>query len=68
MQGFTFPAITDIEKPKLLDKKSMDHEIYVKGTGSRCVLEGQLLCKVSHSQLSLMQRKPNFEVKMNQVN
>ena len=27
-----------------------------------------LLCKVSHSQLSLMQRKPNFDIKINEVN
>ena len=27
-----------------------------------------LLCKVSHSQLSLMQRKPNFDLKINKVN
>ena len=32
------------------------------------VCQGQLLCKVSHSQLSLMQRKPNFNLKINKVN
>ena len=30
--------------------------------------QGQLHCKVSHSQVSLMQRKPNFDVKINKVN
>ena len=37
-------------------------EIKVKGM-SRRVCHGQLLCKVSNSQLSLMQRKSNFDVK-----
>ena len=46
-----------------------------KGTWSRCVLEGYVkdnklhaLCKISHSQLSLMQRKASFDIKTNKVN
>ena len=35
MQGFTLAAITKMTK-------SMDHEIKVKGTGSRCMLEGHV--------------------------
>ena len=30
---------------------------------SERVCEGHLLCKLSHSQLSLMQKKTNFEIK-----
>ena len=37
-------------------------EIKVKGM-SRRVCHGQLVCKVSNSQLSLMQRKSNFDLK-----
>ena len=43
MQGFRFAAISDVEKTKLPRKnflKSVDHEILVKGTGLRCLLEG----------------------------
>ena len=32
------------------------------------VYQGQLLCKVSHSQLPMMGIKPNFDVKINKVN
>ena len=52
---------TPLTKP-LKSTKSVAHEIKVKGM-SRRVCHGQLLCKVSNSQLSLMQRKPNFDVK-----
>ena len=38
MQGFTLAAITGAEQTKLT--KSVEHEIYVKGTRSRCILEG----------------------------
>ena len=35
---------------------------------SERVCQGHSLCKVSHSQLSQMQRKANFDVKINKVN
>ena len=35
---------------------------------SERVCEGLLLCKVSHLQLSLMQKKKNFDVKIHKVN
>ena len=42
MQGFTLAAITDAQKKTLTEKftKSMDREIKVKVSGSRCVFEG----------------------------
>ena len=43
MQGLRLAAITDVEKTKLRRKicqKSVDREIWVKVSGSRCVLEG----------------------------
>ena len=42
MQGLRLAAITDVEKTKLRHKmsKSVDREIWVKVSGSRCVLEG----------------------------
>ena len=44
MHGFTLAAITDAKKTKLQLKltKSMDREIWVKVSGSRCVLEGHV--------------------------
>ena len=35
---------------------------------SERVCEGHLLCKLSYSQLSLMQVKTNFDIKINKVN
>ena len=34
---------------------------------SEKVCEGHLLCKVSHSQLLQVQRKPRFDIKINKV-
>ena len=72
MQGLTLAAITDAEKTKLQSNfevkickvnglQNIGQGHWVKVRALR-VCQGQLLCKVSHSWLSLMQRKPNFDV------
>ena len=75
MQGFTLTAITGAEKTKLKFTKSMDHEIVrSRALGQGASLKGMsrtihvTICKVSHSQLSQVQRKPNFDLKIYKVN
>ena len=73
MQGFRFAAISDVEKTKLR-RKNFQSQWTVKYRSraqvkvcARRVCQGQLLCKVSDLQLSLMSRKPNFDVKIIEV-
>ena len=73
MQGFRLAAISDVEKTKLRRKNYQSQwtvkyrsRARVKVRACR-VCQGQLLCKVSDSQLSLMSRKPNFDVKIFKV-
>ena len=74
MQGFTLAAINDEEKTKLWSKICKVNGPWNIGQGhwvkvnSWRVCQGQLLCKVSHSQVSMMWRRPNFDVKINKVN
>ena len=74
MQGFRLAAITDVEKTKLRRKNfqsqwTVKYRSRVLGQGACLkVCQGKLQCKVSHSQLLLMQRKPNFDIKINKVN
>ena len=78
MQGFTIAAINDAEKTKLQSNfevkickvngsQNIGRGHWVKVPAGR-VCQWQLLCMVSHSQLSMMRRKPNFDVKNNKVN
>ena len=78
MQGFTLAAINDAEETKLRSKfevkickvngsQNIGQGHWVKVPASR-VCQGQLLCMVSHLQLSMMRRKPNFDLKINKVN
>ena len=55
MQGFRLAAISDVEKTKLRHKNFQSQ------------WTGKLLCKVSDLQLSLMSRKPNFDIKIFKV-
>ena len=76
MQGFTVTAITNAETRTLLRSISASGKVnrpWNIAQGHRVkvcawrVCQGQLLCKVSDSQLSLMSRKPNFDVKIFKV-
>ena len=68
LQGFTLAGIIDAEKTKLRCKNKQSQwtvKYRSKALGQDACLkvsQGQLLCNVSHSGLSLMQRKPNFDV------
>ena len=73
MQGFRLPAISDVEKTKLrrknfLSQWTMKYRSRTPSQGA-CLkgMSGQLLCKVSDLQLSLMSRKPNFDIKIIKV-
>ena len=76
MQGFTLTAITDVEKTKLRRKNfqsqwTVKYRSRVQGQGA--CFKGMsrritVLYKVSRSQLLLMQRKQNFDAKINKVN
>ena len=69
MQGFRLAAISDVEKTKLR-RKNFQSQLTVKyrsrAPGKGACLKGQLLCKVSDSQLSLMSRKLNFDVNVDE--
>ena len=65
MQGFRLAAISDVEKTKLR-RKNFQSQWTVKYR-SRAPGQGHLLCKVSDSQLSLMSRKPNFDVNVDKT-
>ena len=73
MQGFRLAAISDVAKTKLR-RKNFQSQWTVKyrsrTPGQGACLKGKsktILCKVSDSQLSLMSRKPNFDVKIFKV-
>ena len=74
MQGNRLAATSDGEKTKLRRKNFYSQwtvkyrsRAPVKKVGAGRVCQGQLLCKVSDSQLSLMWRKPNFDIKIFKV-
>ena len=73
MQGLRLAAITDIEKTELR-RKIYQSQWTVKYRSRALgkvlvsrVCQGQLQCKVSDSQLSLISRKPNFNIKFVKV-
>ena len=74
MQGFRLAAISDVEKTKLR-RKNFQSQWTVKyrsrAPGQGACLKGMsrttTICKVSDLQLSLMSRKPNFDVKIFKV-
>ena len=71
MQGFTLKLSQVQRKPNFDVKINEVNGSRNIGQGHRVKVKGMsrtLLCKVSHSQVSLMQRKPNFDVKINKVN
>ena len=70
MQGSRLAAISDVEKTKFRHKNYQSqwtikyrsrHRVKVRAC------QGQLVCKVSDSQLSLMSRKPNFDVNIDKT-
>ena len=79
MQGFTLAGITDAEKLNFNVKltKSIDREIKVRGTGSRCVLDRYVkdnyyarfhFTPGSITDAEKMILQHNFDVKINIVN
>ena len=74
MQGFRLAAISDVEKTNLR-RKNFQSQWTVKyrsrSGGQSACLKGMsrtiTICKVSDSQLSLMSRKSNFDVKIIKV-
>ena len=73
MQGFRLAAISDVEKTKLRCKNYQSQRTVKYRSRAPVnvrawrVCQGQLLYKVSDSQLSLMSRKPNFDVNVDKT-
>ena len=73
MQGFTLAAITDAEKIKLRHKNEQSQ--WTLKYRSRALGQGACLKGMSRTitmqgftlEVSLMQRKPNFDVQINKV-